>query len=154
MALTRLRDRSLERIIWADAICINQGDTEERNIQVQSMAKIYAKASRVIVWLEEATTGGAQGHGETTVTDSDRALEELRMAADRQPAKTALATSETDQQAILTLLQRSWFQRMWVRQPTVLWQKWRKLLTNFFSSGTSGSCCSSASPDYVPLRRD
>ncbi|KAK4457483.1 putative het domain protein [Cladorrhinum samala] len=116
MALTRLRDRSLERIIWADAICINQGDTEERNIQVQSMAKIYAKASRVIVWLEEATTGGAQGHGETTVTDSDRALEELRMAADRQPAKTALATSETDQQAILTLLQRSWFQRMWVLQ--------------------------------------
>ncbi|KAK4251198.1 hypothetical protein C7999DRAFT_37810 [Corynascus novoguineensis] len=48
MALKRLRDHSLDRIIWVDAICINQSDTEERNSQVQSMAKIFAKASRVV----------------------------------------------------------------------------------------------------------
>lgn len=114
MALKRLRDHSLDRILWVDAICINQGDTEERNRQVQSMAKIYAKASRVVVWLEEATTGSDRVHGEAT-TDSDRALEVLRVAADRQTTKTL--SRATDQQAILTLLQRSWFQRIWVRQP-------------------------------------
>ncbi|KAK4119888.1 HET-domain-containing protein [Parathielavia appendiculata] len=113
MALKRLRDHSLDRIIWVDAIGINQGDTEERNRQVQSMAKIYAKASRVVVWLEEATTGGDRVHGEAT-TDSDRALEVLRVAADRQTTKTL--SRATDQQAILTLLQRSWFQRIWVLQ--------------------------------------
>lgn len=148
MALTRLRDCSLGRVIWADAICINQDDTEERNSQVQSMAKIYAGASRVIVWLEEATTGGARVHGEA-ITDSDRALEGLRMAAGGQPTE-ALA-SETDQQAILTLLQRSWFQRIWVRQSS--FTELAKVVDEVVS-GTSGSCCSSTSPDYVSFRGD
>ncbi|KAK1777166.1 heterokaryon incompatibility protein-domain-containing protein, partial [Copromyces sp. CBS 386.78] len=39
-ALLHLRDHSIERIIWIDAICINQKDLEERGHQVQSMAKI------------------------------------------------------------------------------------------------------------------
>src|SRR5690349_23769360 len=37
-ALTRLRDRFFERIIWIDAICINQDDKVEQGRQVQSMA--------------------------------------------------------------------------------------------------------------------
>ncbi|KAL2198994.1 heterokaryon incompatibility protein-domain-containing protein [Corynascus similis CBS 632.67] len=104
---------SLNRIIWIDAICINQSDTEERNRQVQFMAEIFAKATRVVVWLEEATTGGDRTHGETT-TDSNQALEEIRVAADRQTTKAL--NSMTNQQAVLTLLQRSWFQRIWVLQ--------------------------------------
>jgi hypothetical protein len=67
-ALSHLRDRSVERIIWVDAICIKQPDRKERGRQVQIMAKIYSKAHRVIVWL-----------GETT-DNSDRALEEIRVA--------------------------------------------------------------------------
>jgi hypothetical protein len=69
-ALSHLRDRSIERIIWIDAICINQGDLKEKGQQVQSMAKIYSKASRVIVWLGGATP------------DSGQALKEIRIAAD------------------------------------------------------------------------
>lgn len=49
VALSHLRDRSIERIIWVDAICINQKDLQERSHQVQFMASIYAKANRVIV---------------------------------------------------------------------------------------------------------
>ncbi|RYP57804.1 hypothetical protein DL770_010581 [Monosporascus sp. CRB-9-2] len=113
MALRRLRGCVLDRIIWIDAICINQNDTEERNRQVQSMAKIYAKASRVVVWLEEATAGNGQMHGKA-ITDGDRALEELRAAADGQLSESL--DSETNQQTILSLLQRSWFQRIWVLQ--------------------------------------
>jgi hypothetical protein len=48
-ALLRLRDRSLERILWVDAICINQDDPKEQGQQVQLMAKIYSKASCVLV---------------------------------------------------------------------------------------------------------
>ncbi|TVY45651.1 Heterokaryon incompatibility protein 6,OR allele [Lachnellula occidentalis] len=40
------------RILWADAICINQQDIDERSRQVQSMRKIYQRASRVLVWLD------------------------------------------------------------------------------------------------------
>ncbi|KAH7124484.1 HET domain protein [Dactylonectria macrodidyma] len=112
-ALLRLRDRSLQRIIWVDAICINQDDTEERNRQVQSMAKIYARANRVLVWLEEATAGGGQVNREAT-DDSPRALEEIGIAAGGRYTKSE--DSETKQQAVLTLLQRSWFRRVWVLQ--------------------------------------
>ncbi|RMJ16109.1 hypothetical protein CDV36_004223 [Fusarium kuroshium] len=76
-ALSRLRDGSLPRIVWADAVCINQDDMEERDRQVKAMAKIYAKASRVIVWLEETPAGG---HGDAP-SDGDLALEEIRRAA-------------------------------------------------------------------------
>lgn len=41
-ALSRLRDGSMERTIWVDAICINQVDTKEQGLQVQLMAKISA----------------------------------------------------------------------------------------------------------------
>src|SRR4051794_22415309 len=34
-ALSRLRDHSFERIIWVDAICIDQSNKEERKQQVQ-----------------------------------------------------------------------------------------------------------------------
>jgi hypothetical protein len=113
MALKRLRDCTLDRILWIDAICINQDDMEERNRQVQSMAKIYAKATRVVVWLEESTAGNGGEHGEAT-TDGDQALEELRRAANNQ--LTEMLSSKTDPQTILSLLRRSWFQRIWVRK--------------------------------------
>ena len=52
-SLLKLRHYSLERIVWADAICINQTDQNEKSHQIQSMAKIYGQVSRVIVWLGE-----------------------------------------------------------------------------------------------------
>lgn len=45
----KLKDRS--RIVWADAICINQDDEVEKGSQVKLMNKIYAKATRVCAWL-------------------------------------------------------------------------------------------------------
>jgi len=50
-ALHHLRQPNSARLIWADAICINQDDIEERNQQVQLMRGIYSRASRVVVWL-------------------------------------------------------------------------------------------------------
>ena len=100
-ALWRLRERSIEWI-WVDAICINQQDQQERGHQVQSMAKIYGKANRVLVWLGEAAN------------DSDRALEEIRVAADDE--STNSLENEIIQEAFLALLRRTWFQRIWVRE--------------------------------------
>jgi len=110
-ALSRLRDHSLQRIIWVDAICINQNDAKERSRQVQFMAKIYARASRVVVWLEEVS-GDSQVDREAAA-DSHQALEEISLAADRRSTKSS--GHETNRQAVLNLLQRSWFRRIWVR---------------------------------------
>ncbi|KPA35313.1 het-protein, partial [Fusarium langsethiae] len=112
-ALSHLRDRSIERTIWIDAICINQRDPKEKGQQVQSMAEIYSKASRVIVWLGGATP------------DSGQALEEIRIAAEQRtkPSPTKPSPTEpspmkrsTNERAILRLLEGPWFKRIWVLQ--------------------------------------
>lgn len=44
------------RRIWADQICINQKDIEERNSQVAMMKKIYQSAWRTLIWLGKQDT--------------------------------------------------------------------------------------------------
>lgn len=50
-ALQAFRHSEDVRILWADAICVNQEDPEEKNSQFSMMGKIYRSASRVLVWL-------------------------------------------------------------------------------------------------------
>ncbi|RYP61914.1 hypothetical protein DL770_009681 [Monosporascus sp. CRB-9-2] len=101
-ALLHLRDRCFERIIWVDAICINQAHDGDKGEQIQYMAEIYSKASRVVVWLGEAEN------------DGDQALEDIGLLADDMFGEPMV--HEPSKQAILALLQRPWFQRVWVLQ--------------------------------------
>lgn len=98
-ALTRLRHPYVDRILWVDAICINQDGMDERNHQVLLMAQIYATASRVLVWLGEDNGDGGE-----------RALDEL--------LALAKGTTDTGNGTIATidLSQRPWFRRVWVLQ--------------------------------------
>jgi Heterokaryon incompatibility protein (HET) len=50
-ALYKFRNRRINGEIWIDAICINQKDIGEKNVQVPLMGEIYASAACVIVWL-------------------------------------------------------------------------------------------------------
>jgi hypothetical protein len=52
-ALQHLRsiDGAQEALYWIDAVCINQGDVQERNHQVSLMRDIYAAAEQVVIWL-------------------------------------------------------------------------------------------------------
>lgn len=65
------------------------------------MANIYGQANRVVVWLGEAAD------------DSDRALEDIRLAADQKSAN--LPANDVAQKACFALLRRPWFRRIWVR---------------------------------------
>jgi hypothetical protein len=56
-ALRHLRHADRSRVMWIDAICINQNDISERNHQVQLMGTIYAKARQTVVWLGSAADG-------------------------------------------------------------------------------------------------
>lgn len=49
--LQRVRHISDARILWADAVCINQEDLEERDQQVRLMASIFSNADHVVAWL-------------------------------------------------------------------------------------------------------
>ncbi|KAL1641429.1 hypothetical protein SLS58_006131 [Diplodia intermedia] len=50
-ALERLRHTHKSRILWADSICINQGDIKERGHQVQLMRQIFYGAEKVNCWV-------------------------------------------------------------------------------------------------------
>ncbi|KAE9570677.1 hypothetical protein CGMCC3_g13187 [Colletotrichum fructicola] len=109
-ALLRLRDPALERVIWADAICINQDDLEEKGLQVQLMAEIFARASCVIVWLE-SVTGDCLIDGELEA-GGRQAMRALEAAASR--STEAPSIGEQDRLAVEKLLGRPWFRRVWV----------------------------------------
>jgi hypothetical protein len=66
------------------------------------MAKIYSNAYCVIVWLGEKAE------------DTEEALEDIRLVANKELMERL--KKEPNQQAILNLLQRPWFQRIWVRE--------------------------------------
>jgi Heterokaryon incompatibility protein (HET) len=57
-ALRHLRLTDKFRVLWIDAICIDQSDSSEKSRQVPMMSEIYGKAKSVCVWLgdEDAST--------------------------------------------------------------------------------------------------
>jgi hypothetical protein len=101
-ALLELRNHTLERTIWVDAICINQAYLPEKERQIKVMAKIYGQAARVIVWLGEAAT------------DSDQAIDTIRIAGSETSFRSP--DNEAIKKPVLALLQRQWFRRIWVRE--------------------------------------
>lgn len=53
-ALSRLRHPHRKRMLWVDAVCINQGSFDEKATQVPRMSDIYQQSRRTLVWLGEA----------------------------------------------------------------------------------------------------
>jgi hypothetical protein len=101
-ALLELRNHTLERVVWVDAICINQMAQREKEHQIKIMARIYGQAARVIVWLGEAAT------------NSDQALDTIRIAGSETSFRSL--NKKAIKKPILALLQRQWFRRIWVRK--------------------------------------
>jgi len=108
-ALDALRLPNEPRFLWIDAICINQNDISERNHQVQQMADIYSQASRVLVWLGTATP------------QSRLAMSHLRKLSallyDKpKPSVGQMARSPQKWAALLNLLEKSYWSRVWIVQ--------------------------------------
>jgi hypothetical protein len=97
-ALSRLRLQRFERILWVDAICIDQENNTEKEQQIWLMSEIYGQAKNVIVWLGEEED------------DSTDALESLRLIAEGDTPQ-----ADINDAALIALLGRPWFRRVWVR---------------------------------------
>ena len=52
-ALRMIFQHNKYMFVWADAICIDQSNINERNHQVSKMRLVYEKAERAVVWLGE-----------------------------------------------------------------------------------------------------
>ena len=88
-ALRQLRCNSIPNpmILWADAVCINQDDKEERGHQVKFMGDIYSKASTVHAWL------GHGGHLEKRGLAAFERLSRSECSDPNNSIRTSHATS-------------------------------------------------------------
>ncbi|RYP20409.1 hypothetical protein DL765_002785 [Monosporascus sp. GIB2] len=116
-ALRRVRLPDRERRVWADQICIDQNNVEERSEQVQFMNKIYKNAKHVLVWLGEENK---KGEAESTFT-LIRKLDELRNEAARgrpndQSIRKLEHLVEKNKETLHALTNRKWFKRGWIVQ--------------------------------------
>ncbi|KAK3996171.1 heterokaryon incompatibility protein-domain-containing protein [Cladorrhinum sp. PSN332] len=110
-ALSTLRTAYKPRYIWADAICINQEDTNERNHQVRMMQRIYSQASSVIVWLGNVTPSAAM-----TVRDLIMPFNCLSQTNEQQKI---LPYPEAALVGLRGLFRQPWWKRIWIIQEVV-----------------------------------
>ncbi|KAH8789018.1 heterokaryon incompatibility protein-domain-containing protein [Hyaloscypha sp. PMI_1271] len=54
-ALEHMRDQNITRI-WADALCINQADRQEKSLQIRNMGQVFSAAEKCFAWI------GNEGH--------------------------------------------------------------------------------------------
>lgn len=101
-AMKHLRHRDKPRFIWIDGLCIDQNDPDDRARQVSQMRGIYESATRVIIWLGR----------------SHWCLDDAFSRAKQSPAPAIYNYGTT--RAVSKLLQRGWWQRVWVVQELVV----------------------------------
>jgi hypothetical protein len=126
LALRHIRHESEDILVWADALCINQVDNEERELQVLKMRDIYSTATDVVGWL------GASKDDSDLAMDSIKRLGEgaicqnLHLSDDLTSSQldclSALleAIGPEDEIAIRSLFQRQFWTRRWIVQEMVL----------------------------------
>jgi len=124
-ALEYLRQQEAERIMWIDAVCINQNSDQERTEQVGMMKDIYQKARHVVIWLGKETS-------------EDKAAFELLNRFENVFAEHGLVNVgplslpalglpkmlDPSWATLVRLFQRPWFRRIWVMQEATVCVFW------------------------------
>ena len=151
-ALPYLRKEDESRVLWIDAICVNQQDRAERGHQVKRMAAVYSMASQVIVWL-----GPESQNSSLALRAIDRLGSQLRVDWGTYEL-TSASTGETitrvpdpfDEEtwkSVRDLLGRPWFERLWI------WQEVRLAREVFLFCGNEGLPWESVRSAMLYLRR-
>ncbi|KAH7068336.1 heterokaryon incompatibility protein-domain-containing protein [Paraphoma chrysanthemicola] len=123
-ALAHMRLQNCTRIVWTDAICINQDDVEERNHQVPLMGSIFTSAKRVLVWLGLADP--ISDHIQETFDVLELISSTCRESLDDPGHETrdrwervqiaASVFTPTVRSGLSKLFKRPWFSRIWCLQ--------------------------------------
>ncbi|ETS84623.1 hypothetical protein PFICI_02648 [Pestalotiopsis fici W106-1] len=101
--LKYLRPTRGVRMVWIDAICIDQSNIREREVQVAEMQNIYRNASRVVVYLGPDTVlQPTQQHRRRSWLDESQAFE------------------DNDDRTSKKLMDHRYFSRVWVIQELLL----------------------------------
>jgi len=103
-ALSHLRDEKNEVTLWADALSINQSDFQEKGHQISLMGDIYRHSTHTCIFLGAASKNSDLAMriiGEVDIDDPD--------SPKNNPDQAGL-------EALVELLKRPWWTRVWVVQ--------------------------------------
>ncbi|KAH8904112.1 hypothetical protein BR93DRAFT_985429 [Coniochaeta sp. PMI_546] len=104
--------------LWIDALCIDQSSTDEKNMQVSMMGRIYEKAQTVIIWLgreDEHLAGAAKVICRLSSFSPKQARRRFQEIDDPELLET-VGISQQQWMDYAAFLQRRWFGRIWVVQ--------------------------------------
>jgi hypothetical protein len=104
-ALRYLRDAKRVLYVWADGVCINQLDDDEKGNQVQQMGRVYEVAHHTVIFLGEC-----------------EAADEAVLTNILSCYKRGLVYPERDEgiRVLKQILARPWFYRIWILQELVI----------------------------------
>lgn len=102
--LRHLRVSYKPRLLWIDAICLNQRDEIEKTQQIPRMGRIYNDAKQVHIWL-----------GDDEVEKAQRAFTIIRHA--EREYQREFDGEET--MCLVDLFNRLWFTRRWIIQELI-----------------------------------
>jgi hypothetical protein len=127
-ALRHFRLPDQPRLLWADAVCINQNDSDEKSKQVLKMDVIYRQGSKTLAWLGR---GFEDNHlsFDSVRNVAARAPElsiyswSLGWGSNMLPTQLAIALEIVNSlpvDSLRSFFSLGWFSRMWVVQEVVL----------------------------------
>jgi hypothetical protein len=135
-ALRHFRLGRRSRILWVDAICIDQKDIEEKNSQMRHMGRVYEQSKVTLAWLGEASENSDSAMDFLDELEKLPTLSEKDAFLIRQMMLEPY--TETGYGALFKLFCRPWWTRMRIVQELLLsktvvlwcgdrWEYWGKL---------------------------
>ncbi|KAF1848166.1 HET-domain-containing protein [Cucurbitaria berberidis CBS 394.84] len=125
VALRHLRHRHESRLVWIDALCINQSNKVEKGSQVGMMGRIFSLARSVIAWLgpEENNSNYALEIMRYWACHVDVDYDSYTMRPSEQSSDFTWGNPDIrlpyqlgELQPVCALLERPYFSRTWIRQ--------------------------------------
>jgi hypothetical protein len=112
------QDEIRKSCLWIDAVCINQKDNYEKSWQVASMKSIYEQAAVVLAWLGPSVDTDKKAfemldNVESRLEESGPDLTEVQFG---EFAEVLAKDDGSGGKAIQKLIERPWFQRVWIQQ--------------------------------------
>ncbi|KAK3625336.1 hypothetical protein LTR56_020501, partial [Elasticomyces elasticus] len=125
--------KRIDRVVWADAICINQADTVvEKPAQLLMMKDIYTNSSRVIGWLGDSWDSGLAADMITTVDVTHSVFGGIELQ-DHDRWRFIEATPRW--QALVQTIRNPYFGRAWICQEVVLGHNFQFYIGGYYIPG-------------------
>jgi Heterokaryon incompatibility protein (HET) len=127
-ALRSLRLSSGNLLLWVDAVCINQADTAEKNLQLPNMKWIYSRADYVVIFLGPGDEGGEESLvflrelGREIDSAADSTWDRVHPVGieDAIEDKMESMSEPLGWETLKRFFRRAWFSRRWIIQEAVV----------------------------------